>query len=139
MEGEAPSEPGLPASPRRTGAVSATPTRLSPSPSPYREAFFPRGLQEAFEKFRLDECKGCGETVRLVKAADLRFDPGWLTESREKLIRNEQFKEGGTLCHTRCLVRRSQQPASNKQGKHRITNPRLFTEIFNFAHDRYLR
>jgi hypothetical protein len=75
--------------------LGATPIRPTPTADtlpflpPYRETFFPRGLQEAFQKFRLDECKGCGETVRLVKAADLRFDPGWFTESREKLIRNE--------------------------------------------------
>ena len=77
-------------------------------------AFFACGIQEAIEKFCLDVSEGCGETLRLVKAADLGFDPSWFTESRQKLVGNEQLEEGATLGSTWCSARRSQEPLSNK-------------------------
>jgi len=98
--------------------------------------FLARRMQKSLEKFLLNEGKGCGKTVRLVKPADFSFDPGWFAEIREKSVRSEQLEQCGAFGRTRFPARRSEQPVSNEQGKHCVANPCLIAELFNFVHDR---
>ena len=64
-----------------------TPIRFPNHPieNPFLRAVFRKRLRN----FASMNAKAAEETIRLVNAADLRFDPGWFTESRQKLIRNE--------------------------------------------------
>jgi hypothetical protein len=86
-------------------------------------ALFAGRVEETGEKLFFDRCEGGGETVRLVESTDFGFDAGWFSETGEELIRDEEFKKGGSLgrsCFPACP---DQEPISREQSEHGVADP----------------